>query len=273
MLWPLRSFLLGFGVAIAASSAANGADPITEMIAATFKITHKDSTSTCFVMARPGDSDASQTELILVTTAHTLARMSGDECRLVLRAKQADGGFVRKEVPLQIRSAKKPLWVRHPDVDVAALKLQLPADASISALDFDQLASESAITSGKLRTADEVWIPCYPAQLEANGAGFPVLRRGTVASFPLAPIQRDKTYLVDFSTFAGDSGAPVMIGSREVAGNKQQRPLVVGLVTGQHRETTRSTTPIEERTVHRSLGLAIVIHAEFIRQTIDRLPR
>ena len=245
------------------------ADSIDDCIAATYKIVNKDSTATCFVVVRGKDP-------ILVTAAHVLEQMSGDVSVIVLRAKAADGRFARHEVPLSIRSDGKPRWVRHAEVDVAAMPLTLRDDAPIAAIDFDQLADASAIEEGKLRTAEEVWMPCYPAQLESNRAGFPILRRGTVASFPLLPPKHEDTYLVDYRTFGGDSGAPVIVHRHKAeAGEdkKDARPLVVGLVIGKHRETTRSVTPIEERTVHRSLGLGIVVHAEFIRQTIAKLPR
>lgn len=276
MSWQRRSFLLLWVLAVAAVGAASAANAETapmDAMEATFKIVNEKSTATCFVIARPGAAEASPRELILVTAAHVFETMSGDECHLVLHEERADGTFARSEVPLKIRSAGKPLWVRHPEVDVAAMKLELPGGRAVAALDFDQLAGESDVGSGKLRSADEVWVLCFPAKLESSSAGFPVLRRGTVASFPLTPIDRNKTFLVDFTTFGGDSGAPVVVRDREAPDAAGQRTSVVGLVTGMHRETTKLISPIEERTVHRPLGLAIVVHAEFIRQTIDRVPR
>jgi hypothetical protein len=269
----LRSFLLLWCFVTGASSSANAADAVLDVMTATFKITNKSSTATCFVIARPSAADARKKELVVVTAAHVFEQMSGNDCRIVLREKRADGSFARVEVTLKIRSGKKRLWSKHPQVDVAAIKITLPSDRRIAPLDLDRLADESAVKSGKLLSAKEVWIPCYPAQLEASSAGFPVLRRGSVASFPLTPTARFKTFLVDYTTFGGDSGAPVTIRDRTTPGSTTERPLIVGLVIGQHRETTKSITPIEERTTHRPMGLAIVVHAEFIRQTIDRLPK
>jgi hypothetical protein len=262
MVCRLRLFLL-ICCCVLVSAPANGADAVEEMVAATFKITNQSSTATCFVIAR-------QKKLIVVTAAHVFEKMSGEECRIVLRNKQADGSFVRKEVPLKIRAGNKPLWVKHPQVDVAAMKLKLPADQAIPALNFEQIANETAIKKGALRLASEVWIPCYPAQLESTSAGFSVLRRGTVASFPLTPVSRFKTFLVDYSSFGGDSGAPVMVRHRG-PGEETEHALIVGLVMAKHRETTKSVTPIEERTVHRSLGLGIIVHADLIRETIERV--
>jgi len=257
------------------------AGTLEDVMSATFKIANEGSTATCFIVALPEDSRSGRKERVLVTAAHVLEQMSGEKCRLVLREKQASGGFARKEVPLKIRSGNQPLWVRHPEIDVAALPLKLADDRTVASLSFDRLASAAAIQSGRLRAADEVWIACYPAQLEANRAGFPILRRGSVASHPLAPLKRHRTYLVDYSTVGGDSGGPVVLGGRRIwhksdeerSGEGANPRLIVGLVIGQHRQTTKSVSPHEERTVHRSLGLAIVVHAEFIRQTIERLTR
>jgi hypothetical protein len=259
---------------IAVSSPARGADAITETIRATFKIANKDSTATGFLIARPDRSDPGKQDLILVTAGHAFEKMSGDQCHLVLREPRPDGTWQRKELPLKVRDEDMPLWFRHPEADVAALRVELPPTAAAAALPLDCVAGESAIESGKLKSGDEVWIPCYPAQLESNDTGFAVLRRGAVASFPLAPVKAYKTFLVDYSTFGGDSGAPVVVrqaAAPDAPQGAKDRPLIVGLVVGQHRQTDKVRLPYEERTTHHPLGLAIVVQAEFIRQTIERV--
>ena len=253
------------------SSFTNAEDAVTTMMNATFKITNKDSTATCFVIAPPKSANFQQQEYILLTAAHVFKQMTGDECRIVLRKKLQNGTYARDEVAIKIRSQGEALWSQHATADVAALKFTLPKDHDISALAWDQIADKSLVQKKRLRCADEIWIPGYPAQLEANKAGFPVLRRGNVASYPLAPIRDDGTYLISANTCGGDSGAPVMVFNRKKETHKTIGTMVVGLVTGLHRETMKTNTPYEERTVHRPLGLAIVIHAEFLRQTAERL--
>lgn len=254
-----------------AATIASADENITAVMSATFKIVNKDSSATCFVVAAPRQSDSGPRELILLTAAHVFEKMAGDECRIVLREKRADGTFQRDEVILKIRSEEKPLWVRHADVDVGAIRFNLPSDQTVPALKWDQLAGESKLKAGGLRLADEVWVVGYPAQLESNSAGFPVLRMGTVASFPLMPITDYKTFLVAANTFGGDSGGPVSVAHSRRSDTHSQRPMVVGLVLGLQRETTKSVTSVEERTFHRPLGLAIVVHAEYIRQTVELL--
>jgi hypothetical protein len=256
------------------ASAAEPKEPIAEMMELTYKLANPESTGTCFLVSRPAAGEG-QSETILVTAAHVLEKMSGPQATLVLREKRSDGTWVRKETTLKIREKDAPLWVKHPEADVAALKLHLAADASFSALPADRIAGAADFQSGRLRTGDEVWIICYPAKLEANAAGFAVLRRGTVASYPLAPAASCKEYLVDASSFGGGSGAPVMVALRENPAQKKsaKRPWLVGLVSGMHRQTDKATLDLAELTFHHPLGLSIVIPGESIRQTLDHVPR
>ena len=124
-------------VALHDLSIANTAEPkgpIPEMMGLTYKLADAESTGTCFLISRPA-LDAGQPETILVTAAHVFEKMSGLEAVLVLREKRNDGTWVRKEVTLKIREKDSPLWVKHPEADVAAaLRLRLPADASFAAL-------------------------------------------------------------------------------------------------------------------------------------------
>ena len=255
------------------ANAAEPKEPIPEMMGLTYKLANPESTGTCFLISRPADNSG-QAETILVTAAHVLEKMSGPEATLVLREKRNDDKLVRKEVPLKIRENGNPLWVKHAEADVAALKVRLPEDASFAALPVDQIAGKSDIQSGKLRTGDEVWIFCYPAKLEANAGGFPVLRRGTAASFPLTPIATYKEFMIDTPSFGGDSGAPVMVSRRQdpAQDKSPQRPWIVGLVSGMQRQTDKTTLDLAELTFHHPLGLSIVVRGEYIRQTLDRVP-
>jgi hypothetical protein len=149
-------------------------------------------------------------------------------------------------------------------VDIAALPVQLPPGVAVTTLSYEQLADAAWVAGKHLRVGQDVWIPCYPAQLEANDAGWPVLRHGTVASHPLCPVEHVKSILIDFHTFGGDSGAPVLTNSKDGC-------YVVGLVSGMQRQTDKATLPLQELTFHTPLGLSIVVQAAFIRETIELL--
>lgn len=233
-------------------------DSIIQAVNATYKITNASSTATAFVISRQTEGEE---EVILVTAAHVLEKMKGEELRFVYRRRTDDGGYARREFPIKVRDKAKVLWRRHDKADVAAMRIDLPADHSVTPLPLSYILAADE----QLHLGEDVWVLGYPAKLESSRGGFPVLRHGTVASFPLIPSAKTRTFMVDYTTFGGDSGGPVF--RRET--KKDSPPTIVGLIHGQHRETTKATTHIEERTVHRQMGLAIVVHGKFIRETID----
>ena len=201
---------------------------------------------------------------VLVTAAHVFDAMNGPDCTVVVRAHGKDGALVRKEISVPIREGKKVLWIRHPGMDVAAIRADLPEGADLKPFAYRQLADEKWAADRKIRVGHEVRIPCFPVSGEANEAGWPVLRTGWIATHPLTPLGSAKTMLVDYSSFGGDSGAPVVACDGE-------EPVVVGLVFAMVRQTDKGSMPFEELTFHTSLALAIAVQSPFLRETIDRL--
>ena len=238
------------------------ASALERLLSATGKLAGKDSAGTCFLLRPPAIAGWSNDVFILVTAAHALSEVPGTEARLVLREKRPDGSYLRREIPLPIRSGDLPLWRKHPEEDVAVLRFTLPREVTCDPPDFGQLAKAADFGDGGVALGADTWILGYPAQLEVNGAGFPVLRHGTIASLPLLPLATHRTFLVDFNTFGGDSGGPVM---------QRDSGQIIGLVLGMHRQTDHTVIPFEERTVHHPLGLAIVAHAGVIRETAELL--
>lgn len=242
---------------------------VADLMHSTYKITNPGSTATCFLVKRTAGDDSQGSPVYVVTAAHVFEKMQGDFSEIVLRKKNKEGSFDRDPIRVAVRQKGRPLWFKHPQADVAVIPLSIPKGRFFSMLDFDQIVSHQMIKKGVPSCSDEVWIPGYPAQLESTSAGFPVLRRGTVASFPLTPTSKNGTFLIAAATFGGDSGAPVLVGGGGDSQPKAAALALVGLVVGKHRETSRTVTPSEERTIHRSLGLAIVVHSHLIRETIQ----
>lgn len=241
-------------------------DPIDDLLEATFRIADKDHSGTCFLVT-PKDVDAANPRrVILATAAHVLEQMSGDTCEIILRRKEEDSQYSRQPLTIEIRKNGKPLWTRHPDVDIISVFLDLPEGVLFNPIPFEMVADEVRVTDRTIRAGKETWIPCYPAKLEANDAGWPVLRHGSIASHPLAPVKSVRTLLVDYKNFGGDSGAPVAM----IVNN---RPLVIGIVSGMHRQTDRSNLPFEERTMHTPMGLSIVTQAAYLRETIELMTK
>jgi hypothetical protein len=98
----------------------------------------------------------------------------------------------------------------------------------------------------------------YPQGFSANEAGFPILKAGRIASFPLSPVNAFPTFLLDLNVFPGYSGGPVFT-EREAAGATTETPFIAGLITQ------------EMELDSQNLSIGFVTHAKFIRQTLDLL--
>lgn len=237
------------------------ADVGLDALRATIRLKGGGQSGTGFVVAAPG-VEAGPAALVLVTAAHVFENMDTEACTASFRARGPEG-FVRRDVRLPIRDGERPLWTRHGQADVAVIAVAPPADADLGPVAADQLADAAAFERGDVRVGQHAWVACFPAQTEANAAGWPLLRQGTIATHPLAPVAAIESFFVDYAHFGGDSGAAVVV---ELDGG----PLVAGVVVSMQRQTDRVTSPFEEKTVHTPLGLAIAIPADRVRETIDR---
>jgi hypothetical protein len=247
------------------ASAATAAEQAEDALRATVRITKGPVSGAGFFVAI-GDKADARTRYLLVTAAHVFNHIEGASCTVIFRARGTDMAFVRKEAELTIRDGKKRLWVQHPETDVAVIAMYLPEGVDVKAFEYRQIAEPKLAEDRKVRVGQDVCIPCYPAKVEANAAGWPILRRGSIATHPLTPCAKAKTMYVDYSHFGGDSGSPVVARIENEA-------VVVGLVSAMLRQTDKSSTPFEERTVHTSLNLAIAVQSPFVRQTIDQWRR
>jgi hypothetical protein len=216
-------------------------------------------------------------ECVFVTAQHVLEQCLGANALLILRKRQANATYNRVEMPLKIREGQMPRWVRHPQHDIAALRVILPPDVATQPLPHATLADERALRKAGLHVGSRVITFGYPMRLEANNAGFPIVRQGGVASFPFVPVAQHPTMFLDMNAFAGDSGGPVIATPADRAlpvpanGNELEEPLVLGLITGQVRHDERVTGMMEERVTHYPLGVALLIQSQFIRETIALL--
>ena len=140
----------------------------------------------------------------------------------------------------------------------------------------DLLANDDRLRKLAVGPGEELLVLGFPFGAESSAAGFPILRSGRIASYPLLPAKEVKTFLMDFQVFKGNSGGPVflMTNLRAASGTVAVGPVLslVGLVSQeqQFKERIESLAEITVRT-HR-MGLAVVVHAHFIRETIDLLP-
>ena len=256
-------FSLIAGIPAVFSCSALAASPAEQVLGSTFKLYNAESTATCFLV----QTEAPDSAIYVATAAHVLESAKGDTSILVLREGKADGSFARRDWNLTIRREGKPVWTKHPQQDVAVLRLTETPPVPTAALPFSLLADEAALKASGVHICSPLFILTYPQRHEANSAGFPVARQGIFASPPLLPIAGHPTFQADFTTFSGDSGGPVFItGPKET-------PLIVGLVLAQMRHDEKVKTEYEESTLHHPLGLGQVLHAHYLRETITEADR
>lgn len=221
---------------------------------------------TGFLIATPAADGPSRT--VLVTANHVLQKMPGATTRIGYRISNVDGSWSYSPQPLDIRDKDgKELWTHHPDRDVAALVIKAPPEFAKAALPVDYLAGDETFQQYKVNTGDEMMALGFPRGLSANSAGFPILRSGRVASFPLAPANIYPTFLMDFSVFPGNSGGPVFL-SRE---NSQPSAITQVSDTRAHQGFIAGLLTQQVELNNERLEIGIVTHAKYIRETIALL--
>ena len=238
-----------------------------DIMQATFRLTDGRTSGTAWLVSVPAE-DEKPKKTVVVTAAHVFKNLNGEIATLILRKTNDDGSFERLEHKFPIRENNRSLWEQHSRYDIAAIHIALPKEATVKPIPLNQLTKAESARQN-LGPAQQCLIPTFPAQMEGNRAGWPVLRNATVASFPNTPVNRHPQFILDFNAFGGDSGAPVVLNLQN---SDSERVLkIVGMILGQHRQTDRTITPNEERTVHTSLGLGIAVHTAFIRETIAKV--
>jgi V8-like Glu-specific endopeptidase len=243
------------------------ADLAVELIHATVQIEQplgdgKRTVGTGFLINAP--TPDGQPRTVLVTANHVLQRMPNAQARIGFRVGEADGAWRYTPQKFEIRDTDgNPRWTRHPTRDVAAISITAPEAFAKAAIPTDWLAGEETFSAYSVAAGDEMMALGFPRGLSANPAGFPILRAGRVASFPLAPAAAFPTFLLDFTVFPGNSGGPVFMaeGARRRPGapETQEVQFIAGLLTQQ----------VELN--NERLEIGIVTHARYIRETLDLL--
>jgi hypothetical protein len=203
---------------------------------------------------------------VLVTANHVFKDMPGQIARIGYRVENPDGSWSYSPQPLRIRdSSGHPIWTHHPSRDVAAISITAPPEFAKAAIPESYLASDDTFSKYQVETGDELMALGFPRGLAANQAGFPILRAGRIASYPVAPAKVFPTFLLDFSVFPGNSGGPVFMheDARRPPEDPSQSPQDVEFIAGL---LTQQVQLNNER-----LEIGIVTHAQYIRETIRLL--
>jgi len=250
----------------------------TFLMRATVLIRGEGSQGTAFFVGRPRPKEPEKLRYTLVTAAHVLEKMQGEIATLFFRRETGPGKWDQLPLPLKIRDGKHILWTKHPEVDIAVMYIGVPEDASTLLISQNMLGDDTLLAKYEVHPGDELRVLGYPFGLGTGQGLFPVLRSGRIASYPLLPTRTTKTFLLDFPVFPGNSGGPVYIdftGARIYGGAIMQGTafrFIMGLVSKEQRLTEKVQEFYATREQSYSLGLAEVIHASLIKETIELLP-
>ena len=211
--------------------------------------------ATGFLVQDPAPDGTPRT--VLVTAAHVFDNMPGPTVRIGYRFQGADGSWTLAAQPLQVRDGPRALWIRDPVQDVAVMAIQAPPQFAQAAIPLAWLADDETFERASVRPGDEMRILGFPDGLSANTAGFPILRVGRVASYPLTPVLRYQSFVIDFRVAPGNSGGPVFVApdDRPGAPASASEPFVAGVLVGE---------------INR-LELGIVVHAIYVRHILAQL--
>lgn len=200
--------------------------------------------------------------VVLVTANHVFEKMPGDKATIGYRIENADGSWRFAPESITIRKAGHALWTHHGDRDVAAITITAPDAFAKAAIPMNWLAGDDTFNKFQFGPGDELMALGFPQGLSSNPAGFPILRSGRVASYPLSPSKAFPTFLLDFNVFPGNSGGPVYTAGnlhRRDGVTNEDQPFVAGMLT-QEVELNSQT-----------LQIGIVTQARYIRETLGLL--
>ena len=200
---------------------------------------------------------------VLVTAAHVLDRMPEAQMRVGWRIQNAEGGWKFEPQPLTILDeAGQPEWTKHPERDIAVMAIQAPETFARAAIPLGWLADANGFDAWGVTAGDELFSLGFPRGLSSNRAGFPILRVGRVASWPLSPVTAFPTFLLDFTVFPGNSGGPIFWtpAARTIPGKAEpQHPFIAGVLAQ------------EVKVGDERLDLGVVVHAVHVREAISLL--
>jgi hypothetical protein len=224
---------------------------------------------TVFLLLRPFAAQPVQSQVtgkgVLVTAAHVLEEMVGDTATIVLRMK-AGNQWVTLPARFAIRRNGQALWKKLPDADVAVMYVSPPIPPS-QMVPTTFLADDDSLMEAGLVPGVELKILGFPLATTSSDEGFPILRTGVIASYPLFPTSATKTFLLDFRVFKGNSGGPVYYSQPVLKGGPIvccPPQLIMGLVS-QEKSVDMPYSQLQ-------LSLGVIVHASIIRRTIDLLP-
>lgn len=192
-------------------------------------------------------------QVVLVTAAHVFQKMPATDVRVGWRYQNAQGAWVYEPSNITIRTIDGPAWYQHPTQDIAVIAVKAPESFKGNAIPQAMLGDDTTFAVEKVKPGEELMTLGYPHGLSANVAGFPILRAGRIASWPLTPSTSYPTFLIDLTAVPGNSGGPVFMTT------PKGKTFVAGVLIKQVEDDNQR------------LELGVVADAVFVHQTIDMM--
>jgi hypothetical protein len=222
---------------------------------------------TAFLVGKPTD-DKSKQHYVLVTARHVLDEIDGDTATIFVRKQRSEGNYSVSPWSIKIRENGKNDYVKLDGMDISALYVEMPDDLNVTVVPTSLLADDDAFKNYEIHPGDQLRCLGFPLYVSSEG-GFPILRSGMIASYPIIPTDINKLFYFEFKVFQGASGGPVyfedhdrIYGGREHLGERIQ--FVAGLVTAQIASKVYNNQLID---------IAIVAPSSYILKTIELLPK
>jgi hypothetical protein len=224
---------------------------------------------TMFLMGMPIKGQTEKSSAVLVTAGHVLDGIGGDTATILLRRRSKEGAYSTSDYSFKIREKGSPLYVKHDTADVAVMYMNLPDEQlPISVLQPNFLADDAMVDQLEIHPGDEVLCLGFPLFSNEPG-GFPFLRGGRLASYPLTPMKTAQAWLYDALVYPGNSGGPVYFhfenrmygGSTHIGWAQALLGLIIQDVN----------SPIPEFQ-DKKLGYAVIVPSQFIKETLAKLP-
>lgn len=184
----------------------------------------------------------SKARSVLISNRHVFDNIEGDTVNVYLRKLGADSTFEVFSYPVPIRKDGRDLFTVHPDsaVDLAAIAVPVPSGFTVRVASKALLADVGAFADMEVEPGSQVSYLGYPRGYSSGTGDFPILRSGTVASYP---VDLKGMYLIDGVVYEGNSGGLVYIdpplGFNSKSRLEKQAARVIGVLTtsiAQHRD-------------------------------------
>ncbi|EYT64760.1 hypothetical protein H489_0108300 [Curtobacterium flaccumfaciens UCD-AKU] len=243
-------------------------------------------TGTGFIYAVPTSPD--ETAHFLVTNKHVVEGAESVSLYF-LRADASGGHLLGKAYRMDVTELAAGGFQPHPeeDIDVTVMPLQAvfeqakkdSAPVYFKSINSSQVPSLQQIA--ELNAVEDVRFVGYPAGIYDKENFFPVIRRGTTASFLQHDYEGRPTFLIDASVFPGSSGSPVFIADEGWFNTRTgvvfgSRVFLLGIVAAVHlseragrlvETSTQNTTTVP--IVHDVLDLGVVYKSRTIDECVD----